>query len=88
MQIYIQERAKQISKYIIKSGCTTRQAAKKFGVSRATAHLDITERISQINPYLATNVRKVLENNKAVRHVRGGQATKKLWEEIRQKNAV
>ena len=57
-----------------------RQAAKKFGVSKSTVHKDITERLSLINPSLANQTRRVLNLNKAERHIRGGLATKHKYE--------
>jgi putative DeoR family transcriptional regulator (stage III sporulation protein D) len=42
-------------------------------------HKDITERLSRINPGLAKQARRILEENKAERHIRGGQATKKKY---------
>ena len=43
---------------------------------QTSIHKDVTERLIQIKPVLAENVRMVLEENKAERHIRGGQATK------------
>jgi len=42
----------------------------------STAHKDVTERLMKANPELAVHVRKVLEENKAERHIRGGEATR------------
>jgi len=41
-----------------------------------TVHKDITERLVKINPILAKEVREILNENKAERHIRGGMATK------------
>lgn len=76
MKGYIEERALEIGKYIIDSNATVRQTAKQFGVSKSTVHKDVSERLSYINPGLAHEVRKVLDVNKAERHIRGGLATK------------
>ena len=53
-----------------------RGAAKKFGISKSTVHKDVSERLQKINPCLALEVRKILDENKAERHIRGGMATK------------
>ena len=37
---------------------------------------DVTERLTQINPTLAREARKVLDTNKSERHIRGGMATR------------
>ena len=75
MQEYIRERSKKIGAYIAETGCTVRTAAQKFGVSKSSVHKDATERLPGIDATLAEEVRKVLETNKAQRHLRGGKAT-------------
>ena len=72
----IEERAILLAHYIIDSKDTVRGAAKKFGVSKSTVHKDVSERLKKINPVLAIEVRKILDENKAERHIRGGNATK------------
>ena len=72
----IEERAINLAHYIIDSKDTVRGAAKKFGVSKSTVHKDLSERILKINPALAAEVRIILDENKAERHIRGGMATK------------
>ena len=76
MKEYIEERAIELACFIIEHKSTVRAAAKKFGISKSTVHKDVTERLSHINPELAKHVREVLDENKAERHIRGGQATK------------
>lgn len=79
MREYIEERVLQIGEYIIKSNATVRQAAKEFGVSKSTVHKDVTERLEAINAPLAAEVKKVLDVNKAERHLRGGEATREKY---------
>ena len=79
MKEYIEERAVEIGTYIIDSNATVRQTAKKFGVSKSTVHKDVSERLIWINPMLAAQVRKVLDVNKAERHIRGGLATREKY---------
>lgn len=79
MKDYIEERAIEIANYIIESNATVRQTARQFGISKSTVHKDVTERLSQINPTLAAQARKVLDVNKSERHIRGGLATKKKY---------
>jgi putative DeoR family transcriptional regulator (stage III sporulation protein D) len=76
---YIEERAVDIANYIIDCNATVRQTAKKFGVSKSTVHKDVTERLLQINPSLASKARKVLDVNKQERHIRGGMATREKY---------
>lgn len=79
MRQYIEERAIEIANYIIENNATVRQTAKKFGISKSTVHKDVTDRLSFINPSLAKEARKVLDVNKAERHIRGGLATKEKY---------
>ncbi len=72
---YIEERVLQLAAYIVEYGATVRDAAKKYKVSKSTVHKDVSERLLAINPALAKDVRRVLDINKAERHIRGGQAT-------------
>lgn len=76
MKDYIEERAIAIANYIIEENATVRQTAKRFGISKSTVHKDITDRVEKLNPDLARDVRRVLEVNKAERHIRGGLATR------------
>ena len=74
--VSIEERATELAQYIIDSKDTVRGTAKKFGISKSTVHKDVSERLLEISPTLAYEVRKVLDENKAERHIRGGMATK------------
>jgi putative DeoR family transcriptional regulator (stage III sporulation protein D) len=76
---YIQKRVLDLSCFIAERKATVRQAAKRFGVSKSTVHKDVTERLPDINQDLATEVKQVLEVNKAERHIRGGEATKQKY---------
>ncbi|MDY3928167.1 MAG: sporulation transcriptional regulator SpoIIID [Clostridia bacterium] len=79
MKDYIEQRAVELAEYIIENNSTVRATAKKFHISKSTVHKDVTERLIQINPQLAENVSKILEENKAERHIRGGMATKEKY---------
>lgn len=76
---YIEERAIEIASYMIQSKATVRQTAKKFGISKSTVHKDMVDRLVQINPELAGEVREVLDINKQERHIRGGLATREKY---------
>lgn len=80
MKGYIEERVIELANYIIEQKTTVREAARKFGISKSTVHKDVTERIVNIKPGLAEEVRNVLDENKAERHIRGGQATKAKYQ--------
>lgn len=50
-----------------------------------TVHKDVTERLEKISLPMARAVRKVLDVNKAERHIRGGMATKSKYNEMMDK---
>ncbi len=85
MKDYIEERVLELAQYIIDSKSTVRNAAKKFNISKSTVHKDITQRLTEINPPLANDVSKILEENKAQRHIRGGMATKQKYLKLNKK---
>lgn len=76
MQEYIKERTLKIGHYFVETRNTVRTIAKKFGISKSTVHKDLTERLPEINPELANQVKEILEYHKSIRHIRGGEATK------------
>ncbi len=80
MNDVIWKRAVDIGEYIRDTQSTVREAARIFGVSKSTVHKDVTERLPKIRPQLAKFVREILDVNKAERHIRGGEATKKKYE--------
>ncbi len=83
MKDYIEERARMLALYIIENKSTVRDTAQKFNISKSTVHKDVAERLWHINKKLAENVKTVLSENKADRHIRGGIATKHKYEEIK-----
>ena len=76
-------RARELAVYIIENRATIRAAAKHFGVSKSTVHKDLSERLEQVNRSLWQQVKKILEQNKAERHIRGGNATRAKYEKRR-----
>ena len=79
----IEQRACELAVYIIENGATVRSAAKHFGISKSTVHKDLSQRLPQYNNILYKQVRSILEENKAQRHIRGGLATKRKFERIK-----
>ena len=75
----IEERAGELALYIIENKATVRTAAAKFGISKSTVHKDLSERLPTFNRPLYLQVKEVLEENKAERHIRGGIATRKKY---------
>lgn len=84
----IEERAIAVAQYIIETEDTVRGAAKKFGISKSSIHKDVSQRLLNINYALAMEVRKVLDKNKAERHIRGGMATKLKYSHEREEEVL
>lgn len=82
MRYRIEERARELGVYVVENNSTVRAAAKQFHVSKSTVHKDLTERLERIDRQLYEQVRCVLEQNKAERHLRGGMATRRKYEAL------
>ena len=82
----IEKRAIDIAHYIIDKKATVRAAAKEFGISKSTVHKDVTERLYYISKGLFDQVKPVLAENKACRHLRGGMATKEKYIQAKKEN--
>lgn len=79
MKDIVEERAIELGEYIVENKATVRAAAKQFGVSKSTVHMDVSKRLERVNPKLFSEVREVLDINKAQRHIRGGLATREKY---------
>ncbi len=75
----IEERAREMARYMIETGATVRAAARYFGISKSTVHKDLSQRLPQYDRGLYLQVRQVLEENKRERHIRGGMATRRKY---------
>lgn len=53
-----------------------------------TVHKDVSERLKKINPSLAKQVRVILDENKAERHIRGGMATKMKYSHLNEEKRI
>ena len=85
MRDNVEERAVELGEYIAKTNATVRFAAKKYNISKSTVHKDVSERLKYINMPLYKEVRKLLDQNKEERHIRGGIATKEKYKKISSK---
>ena len=77
----IDDRAVRLGEFIVENKATVRGAAKQFGVSKSTVHKDVAQRLKHLDRGLYREVQDVLAVNKAQRHIRGGMATKRKYEE-------
>ena len=82
MKTDLEERVCELAVFIIDNKTTVRAAARQFGISKSTVHKDISERLKDINPSLYSQVKEILEINKAERHIRGGLATRKKYKGV------
>ncbi len=80
------ERARELGSYIIQHNATVRQAAAVFKISKSTVHKDVSQRLQNIDHGLFLKVKAVLEQNLKERHIRGGIATKKKYENLKKKS--
>ncbi|MCQ2419465.1 MAG: sporulation transcriptional regulator SpoIIID [Clostridia bacterium] len=85
MRQNMEQRACDLARYMIENGATVRSAAKKFGVSKSTVHKDLSDRLPLFNRPLYLEVRKIMDANKAERHIRGGLATQEKYRRQKQK---
>ena len=81
----LERRARELAVYLIERRTTIRDAAKHFSVSKSTVHKDLSERLREIDRSLYVQVKEFLEQNKAERHLRGGDATKRKYQKQRAK---
>ena len=79
MRENIEQRACELAVYIIETHATVRAAARHFGVSKSTVDKDLSERLPHWNRALYLQVKAVMEQNKAERHIRGGMATRRKY---------
>ena len=70
------KRCEILAEYMIKTDSTVRNCASFYGISKSTVHKDITEKLKNVNQQLYNETQKLLEKNKAERHIRGGEATR------------
>ena len=81
MKDYLVERVLLVSGYIKETHHTIRDAAKKFGYSKSTIHNDVSYRLKKIDYSLYQETKKILDENFAEKHIRGGQSTKRKYAE-------
>ncbi len=79
LKTVVEERAVELGEYIVEHKATVRAAAKEFGISKSTVHMDVSDRLKNVDPALFAQVRSILDINKAQRHIRGGLATREKY---------
>ena len=76
-----------IANYILENKCTVRSCAEAFGISKSAVHSYVTNKLKYVDIDLYEEVRKVLEYNLSVRHLRGGESKKKLYQQKKKETA-
>lgn len=82
------DRVLQEGKYIIKTGKTVREMADIFGVSKSTVHKDLKDRLLEIDTNMYNEVSKILKYHSDIRHIRGGESTRRKFLEKMQINSI
>lgn len=67
------------AEYIVQNQSTVRAAAAALGVGKSTVHTDVSTRLQSIDADLYEKTHRILAFNFSVRHIRGGDATKKKY---------
>lgn len=75
------ERCVILATYLIENRATVRAVAAHFGISKSTVHKDVTQTLKRANKSLYLQVKEILSINKQERHIRGGEATRKKYQE-------
>ena len=78
----INKRVIDEAKYMIDTKKTIREIANIFGVSKSTVHIDLNRRLIGINYELYKRVKKILKYHLEIRHIRGGESTRKKYEKL------
>lgn len=75
----IRNRVLHQAKIMLDNRLTVRDVAKIIGLSKSTIHKDLTEKLKNIDTSLYDEITELLEYNKKIRHIRGGEKTKEKY---------
>lgn len=75
----IAQRCLSAARYMLEHQATIRQTAAALGVSKSGVHQDLLCRLPQLDASLSRQVYALLQYHKAVRHLRGGEATRRRY---------
>ena len=84
----IRQRCIQLANLLIETNKTVRALAEQTGYSKSTIHKDLTERLPNFSEQLAFQVKEILEQHKATRHLRGGEATRMKWAKLKDEDSL
>ena len=82
MNSLITKRVINEANYMKNTKETIRQIASVFNVSKSTVHKDLHERLLELDPILYEEIDSILKYHIDIRHIRGGESTKKKYNNI------
>lgn len=82
MNSLISKRVINEANYMLETKQTIREIAKIFNVSKSTVHKDLHERLFDIDIDLFNKIDDILKYHLDVRHIRGGESTKKKYKNL------
>lgn len=77
------ERVISLAYYILENNTTIRATAQVFNIPKSTVHHDLSVKLKYINYPLYKDVKKLLENNFNIKHIHGGESTRKKYEKLK-----
>lgn len=80
------KRVEEVSDYILKTKKTIRETAKNFKVSKSTIHKDINERLKELDLKKYHEIELIFNEHIKIRHILGGQSTKKKYQQMKLSN--
>lgn len=79
----IETRVILFAEYMLENKSTVRATARHFGYSKSTVHKDLSVRLKDVNNAMYKDICLLLNENLSTRHIRGGNATKLKYTEIK-----
>ena len=83
MQKEIKNRVLKEAEYLLETKKTIREIADQFQISKSTVHKDLSERLEEVRKNLYDEVQKILAKHTEERHIRGGESTKKRFQQLK-----
>lgn len=82
-RLSIDNRVLLFAEYMLENKSTVRATARHFGYSKSTVHKDLSVRLKDVNNAMYNDICLLLNENLSTRHIRGGNATKMKYTEIK-----
>ena len=70
------------AQYMLETNKTVREISQVFNVSKSTIHKDLHDRLKYINIDIYNKIESIFYYHKKIRHIRGGQSTKKKYKKL------